>query len=180
MRFAPARLDCPEDVLHEYEDPQKEHDTRTEFERDRSRVLHAESFRRLQEKTQVFYGAKGASYRTRLTHSMEVALIAKAIARKLGADTDLCEAIALCHDLGHPPFGHNGEAVLNDCMRDHGGFEGRCSEVPGALRRGARNGSLRERSAAAVRFAGGRRPPRARPCSQVRLRRRLGLRAAGC
>lgn len=135
----PARLDRPEDVMHEYDDPQKEHDTRTEFERDRSRVLHAESFRRLQEKTQVFYGAKGASYRTRLTHSMEVALIAKAIARKLGADTDLCEAIALCHDLGHPPFGHNGEAVLNDCMRDHGGFEGnaqtlrivRCVEVKG-------------------------------------------------
>ena len=120
----PARLDRSEDVLHEYADPQKEHDTRTEFERDRSRVLHAESFRRLQEKTQVFYGAKGASYRTRLTHSMEVALIAKAIASKLGANTDLCEAIALCHDLSHPPFGHNGEAVLNDCMRDHGGFEG--------------------------------------------------------
>jgi dGTPase len=135
----PASLNHPGDVSHEHADPRKTHDTRTEFERDRSRILHSESFRRLQEKTQVFYGFKGASFRTRLTHSMEVALIAKALARKFDADADLCEAIALGHDLGHPPFGHNGESVLNDCMREHGGFEGnaqalrivRCVEVKG-------------------------------------------------
>ncbi|MFT6400464.1 MAG: dGTPase [Bradymonadia bacterium] len=120
----PARLDNPIDVRHEHPDPQKSHDVRTEFERDRSRILHAESFRRLQQKTQVFYGVQGASYRTRLTHSMEVALIAKALATKFGADPDLCEAVALAHDLGHPPFGHNGESVLNACMAGFGGFEG--------------------------------------------------------
>lgn len=123
-RFAPASLDREADVRHEHPDPQKNHDTRTEFERDRSRILHAESFRRLQQKTQVFYGVQGASYRTRLTHSMEVALIAKALARKFGADADLCQAVAIGHDLGHPPFGHNGESVLNACMAEHGGFEG--------------------------------------------------------
>lgn len=122
--FRPASLDHAPDVEHEHPDPQKAHDTRTQFERDRSRILHAESFRRLQQKTQVFYGVQGASYRTRLTHSMEVALIAKALARKFGADADLCEAVAIGHDLGHPPFGHNGESVLNACMADHGGFEG--------------------------------------------------------
>jgi dGTPase len=120
----PASLLAPEDTAHEHIDPRKPHDTRTEFERDRSRILHAESFRRLQEKTQVFYGVRGASFRTRLTHSMEVALIAKALARKMGADPDLCETIALAHDVGHPPFGHNGESVLCELMRDHGGFEG--------------------------------------------------------
>lgn len=126
---APARLDREEDVRHEYPDRQKPHDTRTEFERDRSRILHAEAFRRLQEKQQVFYGARGASYRTRLTHSMEVALIAKALARKFGADPDLCETVALGHDLGHPPFGHNGEGVLNDCMVDAGGYEGNAQSL---------------------------------------------------
>ena len=126
---APARLDRAEDVRHEYPDRQKPHDTRTEFERDRSRILHAEAFRRLQEKQQVFYGARGASYRTRLTHSMEVALIAKALARKFGADPDLCETVALAHDLGHPPFGHNGEGVLNDCMADAGGYEGNAQSL---------------------------------------------------
>ncbi|MFT6629439.1 MAG: dGTPase, partial [Flavobacteriales bacterium] len=122
--FRPASLEDDADTRHEYDDPQKPHDTRTQFERDRSRILHAESFRRLQQKTQVFYGVQGASYRTRLTHSMEVALIAKALARKFGADADLCEAVAIGHDLGHPPFGHNGESVLNACMRQNGGFEG--------------------------------------------------------
>lgn len=121
---SPARLSVSCDVAHEFSDPLKTDDTRTEFERDRSRILHAESFRRLQEKTQVFYGVRGASYRTRLTHSMEVALIAKALARRFGCDADLCEAVALAHDLGHPPFGHNGESVLNSIMADFGGFEG--------------------------------------------------------
>ena len=124
MSLAPARLDVDADVRHEFPDPQKAHDSRSEFERDRSRILHAESFRRLQEKTQVFYGVQGASYRTRLTHSMEVALIAKVLAKRFGADADLCEAVALAHDLGHPPFGHNGESLLNACMEPYGGFEG--------------------------------------------------------
>ncbi|MEO1085951.1 MAG: dGTP triphosphohydrolase, partial [Acidobacteriota bacterium] len=122
-QFRPARLEDPIDIRREHSDPQKPHDTRTEFERDRSRILHAQAFRLLQSKTQVFYGIAGASFRTRLTHSMEVALIAKALARKMGADSDLCETVALAHDLGHPPFGHNGEAVLNELLIDAGGFE---------------------------------------------------------
>jgi dGTPase len=97
--------------------------TRTEFQRDRDRIVHSTAFRRLAYKTQVFVYSEGDHFRTRLTHSIEVAQIARAISRALALDDDLAEAIALAHDLGHTPFGHTGEEALDDCMREHGGFD---------------------------------------------------------
>lgn len=96
---------------------------RSEYGRDRDRIVHSSAFRRLEYKTQVFINHEGDLFRTRLTHSIEVAQIARSIARALGADEDLTEAIALAHDLGHTPFGHAGQEALNACMADHGGFE---------------------------------------------------------
>jgi len=98
-------------------------DDRLPFERDRDRIIHCAAFRRLEYKTQVFVNHEGDYYRTRLTHSLEVAQIARGIARKLRLNEDLVEALALSHDLGHTPFGHTGEHVLNRLMKDHGGFE---------------------------------------------------------
>ncbi len=102
--------------------PEKESATRTAFQRDRDRIIHTTAFRRLEYKTQVFVFYEGDHYRTRLTHTLEVSQLGRSIARGLGANEDLTEAICLAHDLGHPPFGHAGETALNSLLKDHGGF----------------------------------------------------------
>ena len=103
--------------------PEASHAYRGEFQRDRARIIHSRAFRRLEYKTQVFLNGTGDHLRTRLTHSIEVASISRTIARALSLNEDLAEAIALAHDLGHSPFGHSGEEMLAQCMRDHGGFD---------------------------------------------------------
>ena len=110
---------CSRGRLH----PEPESRTRTPFERDRDRIVHASAFRRLKGKTQVFVAHEGDHYRTRLTHSLEVAQIARAVARQMGLDDDLAECLGIAHDLGHPPFGHTGEDVLDACMEGYGGFD---------------------------------------------------------
>src|ERR1044071_7466976 len=99
------------------------HAYRTEFQRDRARIIHSRAFRRLEYKTQVFLNGTADHLRTRLTHTFEVASVSRTIARALALNEDLAEAIALAHDLGHSPFGHSGEEMLAECMREHGGFE---------------------------------------------------------
>ncbi len=103
--------------------PEKEHELRTPFQRDRDRIIHSTAFRRLQYKTQVFVNHEGDHYRTRLTHTLETAQIARSIARALCLNEDLVETIALAHDLGHGPFGHAGQWALEELMKDYGGFE---------------------------------------------------------
>ena len=103
--------------------PEKPPQWRTQFQRDRDRIIHSRAFRRLEHKTQVFFSGSGDHLRTRLTHTMEVAAIARNIARALRLNEDLTEAIALAHDLGHAPCGHAGEETLNELMQEHGGFE---------------------------------------------------------
>lgn len=103
--------------------PERVPEGRSEYQRDRDRIIHSAAFRRLEYKTQVFVNHEGDLFRTRLTHSIEVAQIARSIARNLSLNEDLVEAISLAHDLGHTPFGHSGQEALNDCMQDDGGFE---------------------------------------------------------
>ena len=118
---APYAADPAHSLGRRYPEPAPTY--RTEFQRDRDRVIHAKAFRRLEYKTQVFVNHEGDLYRTRLTHSLEVAQIARTVARSMGLNEDLTEAIALSHDLGHTPFGHAGQDELNACMKAYGGFE---------------------------------------------------------
>jgi dGTPase len=119
--LAPYALKSADSQGREYPDPEDEY--RTAFQRDRDRILHTTAFRRLEYKTQVFVNYEGDYYRTRLTHTLEVAQIGRSFARALGANEDLVESICLVHDIGHSPFGHSGEAILNKLMAGHGGFD---------------------------------------------------------
>lgn len=122
MRFlAPYAMKAVESRGRVYNETK--HPYRTDFQRDRDRIVHSTAFRRLEYKTQVFVNHEGDHYRTRLTHSLEVAIIARSIARNLRLNEDLTESIALAHDMGHTPFGHSGEEALNELLKDNGGFE---------------------------------------------------------
>ncbi len=121
-RFTAAYASLPEETRGRVF-PEAERDFRTPFARDRDRIIHSQAFRRLKHKTQVFVYHEGDHYRTRLTHTIEVAQVARSIARALGLDEDLAEALALAHDLGHTPFGHAGERELDKLMRPFGGFD---------------------------------------------------------
>src|SRR6202022_1573369 len=129
----PDWLDREEEVLASYamrprqsrgrRHPEAPHPFRTLYQRDRDRIVHSTAFRRLMYKTQVLVNQTNDHHRTRLTQTLEVPQISRTITRQLGLNEDLTEAIAFAHDLGHPPFGHAGEEELNECMKDHGGFE---------------------------------------------------------
>ena len=119
--LAPYAMKCVNSQGREY--PEKEHPYRSVFQRDRDRIVHSRAFRRLEYKTQVFVNHEGDHYRTRLTHTIEVSMISRTLARNLCLNEDLVEALALVHDVGHPAFGHSGEQILNTLMVDHGGFE---------------------------------------------------------
>ncbi len=119
--LAPYAMKSAESEGRRYDEPEPRY--RTCYQRDRDRIIHCKAFRRLEYKTQVFLNHEGDHYRTRLTHTIEVAQIARTIARALGLNEDLTEAVSLAHDVGHTPFGHSGEDVLRELMADHGGFE---------------------------------------------------------
>lgn len=119
--LAPYAMKCADSQGRKY--PEKEHQYRSVFQRDRDRIVHSRAFRRLEYKTQVFVNHEGDHYRTRLTHTIEVAMIGRTIARNLCLNEDLVETLALVHDVGHPAFGHSGEQILNELMAEHGGFE---------------------------------------------------------
>src|SRR5690606_20424892 len=119
--LAPYGMRSRDSKGREYPDNEPEY--RTAFQRDRDRIIHTSAFRRLEYKTQVFNNFEGDYFRTRLTHTLEVAQVGRTIARALGANEDLIEAICLAHDLGHAAFGHSGEATLNELMKEHGGFD---------------------------------------------------------
>lgn len=121
LMLAPYAANPEQSIGRHHQEPASS--TRNAFQRDRDRIIHSTAFRRLEYKTQVFVNHEGDLFRTRLTHSLEVAQLARGIARTLGLHEDLTEAIALAHDLGHTPFGHAGQDALNACMRDFGGFE---------------------------------------------------------
>jgi dGTPase len=121
LKLAPYAMKSKDSQGRKYKE--EEHPYRSVYQRDRDRIIHSTAFRRLEYKTQVFVNHEGDYYRTRLTHTLEVAQIAKSIARTLRLNEDLVEAIALAHDLGHTPFGHSGEEVLHELMKDHGGFD---------------------------------------------------------
>lgn len=121
LKLAPYAMKSKDTKSRKYKE--EEHPYRSVYQRDRDRIIHSTAFRRLEYKTQVFVNHEGDYYRTRLTHTLEVAQIAKSIARTLRLNEDLVEAIALAHDLGHTPFGHSGEEVLHELMKDHGGFD---------------------------------------------------------
>lgn len=119
--LAPYAMFSDESAGRTFEEPP--HSYRSPFQRDRDRIVHSSAFRRLAHKTQVFTGELGDYHRSRLTHTLEVASIARTIGRPLGLNEDLIEALALMHDIGHPPFGHAGEDVLNECVQNSGGFD---------------------------------------------------------
>jgi dGTPase len=121
ISLAPYAMKSSDSKGREY--PEDEASDRTAFQRDRDRILHTTAFRRLEYKTQVFVNHEGDYFRTRLTHTLEVAQIGRSLARILGANEDLVEAVCLVHDIGHPPFGHSGEATLASLMKKHGGFD---------------------------------------------------------
>ena len=151
-RLAPFALHAARSLGRRY--PESEPPLRTEFERDRDRIVHSTAFRRLMYKSQVFVNREGDHNRTRLSHSLEVAQVARSIATALRLNEAFCEALALCHDIGHPPFGHRGEWALDRLMKDHGGAEAPCRtrhrmldpvgrQRPGGCRSGVRDRTYR-------------------------------------